>query len=229
MTRREAKAQGLKRYFTGKPCKHGHVSDRTTVDGSCCECRRVTRESDPEGYLQYFKDRYKSKREDILRKQGVYAKKNKVAVSERVREWKKNNPDRVRVSDNKSVRKRYKNDPVYRIVKCARARLLKVFKARGSKKSTKFLELIGCSALELAAHLESLFQPGMTLDNYGEWEIDHIKPCASFDFSIPEQVRQCFHHTNLQPLWEGEHRVKSKGDFDNIMAMKGSGSYCIHT
>ena len=23
----EAKAQGLKRYFTGKPCKHGHVAE----------------------------------------------------------------------------------------------------------------------------------------------------------------------------------------------------------
>lgn len=26
-------------YNTGKPCKHGHLSDRSTVDGACLECR----------------------------------------------------------------------------------------------------------------------------------------------------------------------------------------------
>lgn len=27
-------------YNTGKPCKHGHLSNRRTQDGSCVECRR---------------------------------------------------------------------------------------------------------------------------------------------------------------------------------------------
>ncbi|KKK96676.1 hypothetical protein LCGC14_2660360, partial [marine sediment metagenome] len=27
ITRDEAKALGLKRYFTGKPCKYGHISE----------------------------------------------------------------------------------------------------------------------------------------------------------------------------------------------------------
>jgi len=38
ITRAEAKASGQQRYFTGRPCKHGHVSERTTVDGQCTEC-----------------------------------------------------------------------------------------------------------------------------------------------------------------------------------------------
>lgn len=37
VTRSEAKAAGLKRYFPNKPCVRGHVSDRW-VDGGCTTC-----------------------------------------------------------------------------------------------------------------------------------------------------------------------------------------------
>lgn len=38
ITRVEAKAAGLTRFFTGKPCKHGHLSERTTCNGGCIRC-----------------------------------------------------------------------------------------------------------------------------------------------------------------------------------------------
>lgn len=38
ITRQQAKEQGLARYFTGKPCKHGHISEKTVSGGSCVEC-----------------------------------------------------------------------------------------------------------------------------------------------------------------------------------------------
>lgn len=37
ITRAQAKALGLSRYFTGKPCKHGHVAERR-IEGKCVEC-----------------------------------------------------------------------------------------------------------------------------------------------------------------------------------------------
>lgn len=42
ITRREAKLLGHKSYFTGKPCKKGHISKRRLCSGSCCECTRLT-------------------------------------------------------------------------------------------------------------------------------------------------------------------------------------------
>lgn len=35
---KEARALGVTRYFTGKPCKRGHVSPRRTSCGGCIEC-----------------------------------------------------------------------------------------------------------------------------------------------------------------------------------------------
>jgi 5-methylcytosine-specific restriction endonuclease McrA len=42
LTRSEAKALGSKLYFTGKPCKQGHVAQRITINGYCLECSRAS-------------------------------------------------------------------------------------------------------------------------------------------------------------------------------------------
>jgi hypothetical protein len=38
ISRADATALDLKRYFTGEPCKHGHVSERITSNGCCATC-----------------------------------------------------------------------------------------------------------------------------------------------------------------------------------------------
>lgn len=38
ISRRDALAAGLTRYFTGKPCKNGHAAERYTSDGRCVVC-----------------------------------------------------------------------------------------------------------------------------------------------------------------------------------------------
>lgn len=41
ITRWEAKEQGLVHYFTGRPCKHGHTTNRYVSSGRCAECDRL--------------------------------------------------------------------------------------------------------------------------------------------------------------------------------------------
>jgi hypothetical protein len=49
----------------------------------------------------------------------------------------------------------------------------------------------------------------MTWENYGPvWHVDHIRPCASFDLTDPAQQRECFHFSNLQPLFAAENLAK---------------------
>jgi hypothetical protein len=39
--RQEAKAAGAATYFTAKPCKNGHISQRHTVSGDCLACKSM--------------------------------------------------------------------------------------------------------------------------------------------------------------------------------------------
>lgn len=43
MKRAEAIALGLKKYFTGKQCRHGHTAPRYTDSGSCQDCLAAAR------------------------------------------------------------------------------------------------------------------------------------------------------------------------------------------
>lgn len=40
ISRKEAQALGLKRYFTGKPCGKGHIAERYVSDTACLQCHR---------------------------------------------------------------------------------------------------------------------------------------------------------------------------------------------
>jgi 5-methylcytosine-specific restriction endonuclease McrA len=41
MSRSEAELLGLKRYFTGVQCIHGHIAERFCKTTKCCECNRI--------------------------------------------------------------------------------------------------------------------------------------------------------------------------------------------
>jgi hypothetical protein len=63
---------------------------------------------------------------------------------------------------------------------------------------------------QLKQYIETLFKPGMTWGNHGNfgWHLDHIIPCSSFDLTDVEQQKKCFHYTNLQPLWAKDNIKK---------------------
>lgn len=126
---------------------------------------------------------------------------NQALASEQAKRYR--NPERERI--------RYQTDAQFRAVSLLRAKLHDAVKrlptktrllARWGARST-IGPLVGCSPAELKVYLEAQFLPGMSWANYGRkgWEIDHIKPCASFDLGDPDQCRTCFHHSNLRPLW----------------------------
>lgn len=139
------------------------------------------------------------------------ANREEVLLAMRLR-WKnltQGERDEANRKNNKRRAKRRKEDPSYRLLCNLRPRLARAIKAQGSTKDSTTMKLVGCSVGELISHLEPQFTDGMTWENYGEWHVDHMRPCASFDLTIDTEQEKCFHYTNLQPLWAEDNLRKS--------------------
>ena len=79
-TRAEAQRTGSTHYFTGEPCKHGHIAPRTTK-GACVECLKAEWQRGNEARAEYFREYNKSEAGQKA-KRGYY-ERNKEAVVER--------------------------------------------------------------------------------------------------------------------------------------------------
>ena len=120
---------------------------------------------------------------------------------------------------NEYIKKRRKNDPLFRLKQNMRTRVLKALKAQTASKNQRTIVYLNCSIAQLYNYLELQFKDsGMNWVNMGRkdceggrgWEIDHRRPCDSFDLNDEEQKYMCFHWTNLQPMWGQENN--NKGD-----------------
>ena len=114
---KEAKALGLKTYFTGKPCKRGGIADRR-LNGDClCEqCLAFTKELKAKHSL---KNRHKrtewalANPEKIKAYRDVWTKKNKDVQAERIKKWKHNNPEKVLADFHKRRASKIKATPCW--------------------------------------------------------------------------------------------------------------------
>lgn len=152
------------------------------------ERRNTYNELHSEDRKQYHQRRYEAHKEEI---------------KERERKRYRQNKPVIRAKQTIYNRKKYKTDPLYKLAYNLRTRILAAIKRGKGIKQSKTVELLGCTVAEARAHIESLWQPGMNWSNHNihGWHIDHIKPCCTFDLTDLEQQKQCFHYTNLRPLW----------------------------
>jgi len=127
-----------------------------------------------------------------------------------LKNWIQLNPEKRKRYVRRWRKSKRQSDPVFKLKDNLRRRLRHALDGRA--KSAKTFELLGCSAEFLREHIERQFSAGMTWSNYGKghdkWNIDHVIPCASFDLSDPAEQKQCFHFTNLRPLWEPQNLFK---------------------
>lgn len=137
-----------------------------------------------------------------------YAERNRDLVIARATKW--NSVNRLRRLDRLREWNRDQQvaNPQRVLAKNLRTRLWFALKAQNSC-SKRLEEKLGCSVSEFKRHIARQFKPGWSWENWGtRWEIDHIRPCQSFDLRSAEQVRECFHFSNQRPLSIYENRSK---------------------
>lgn len=90
-----AKAVGEKTYFTGRPCKYGHVVQRCTSSGVCVECSKTIQKRTLQKKLALNPDWYKEQ----------YAK-NPEIYRQRAAKYRSTSPEKVKQANLKAMHKR---------------------------------------------------------------------------------------------------------------------------
>lgn len=132
----------------------------------------------------------------------LYYIKHTAKLLKRCRDYRFSN----RQKRNAAMRLKIRTNVQFRLRMNIARRVLGALKRNSKLARTQ--QLVGCNFSFLRSWIQQKFKPGMAWNNYGEWHIDHIIPCAAFDLSRLEQQRQCFHYTNLQPLWAADNFEK---------------------
>jgi len=221
----------LDSFYRNKNCRLGRMH-------RCKACQNaITAEwarNNKERHASYIKMRYRrlhpkkkppteaekeARKAKAREKRRAYKKANRdkinAARKKRLAIRKEEDPDRWRERQRNRDRKRMAN-PRNRAVRNLRRRIRGALNGQYCSEHT--VELLGCSSEEFRDHLEAGFTDGMTWDNYGEWHIDHIVPCAKFDLTQESHRRRCFHWSNMQPLWAHDNLSK-KADTDGQMML----------
>jgi hypothetical protein len=182
------------RHYCGRSCENKHYRNRSEVK-------------------ERTRNRYQTDaayREKVLVAQAVSRQSDeyKQKQADYHRDWRERNKEARAAYQMEWSRHKRDSDLNHRLKGCLRHRVHQAIKH--GYKSAPTLELIGCTIDEVRAHLEAQFLPGMTWDNWTSngWHIDHIQPCATFDLTDQAQQRECFHWSNLQPLWASDNCAK---------------------
>jgi len=86
ISKKEAKAAGLSKFFTGCPCRVGHIAERYLCDGNCTEC-----------VAKRARDWYRDNHEHALATKAAYRKANpETNCAQTMAAWRANNPERAR-------------------------------------------------------------------------------------------------------------------------------------
>ncbi len=155
IAREVAASQQLNRYYDGTACRKGHIAEKYTRDGYCCECKRLKELSNKQDRALRSKEYYYKNRQSAIEKNKEYAQSNKLVVAERQRIWRLKNRQRIQEY-------RQRNSGLYAFHAACRRKIVK-------RQTPTWANVVAIREYyELAAR--------MTRDTGKKYHVDHIVP-----------------------------------------------------
>lgn len=163
------------------------------------------RQRDPEERKRAHES-HRARRPDAAKKRAArYNEKNRDEINRKAREYRA----RPEVKEmRREIDRRYRSKPKQRVDQRMKTSIRMAL--NGGKNGRSWERLVGYRLDDLIAHLERQFLKGMSWENMGEWEIDHIRPKSSFSYQSSDdpEFRACWGLSNLRPLWFVDNRSK---------------------
>jgi hypothetical protein len=168
---------------------------------------RVSHKEERQSYSDSHKNEQRAYRDTHKGKQQAYQTLYRVSHKEERQFYRDTHREELSKSRRIYHRKK-RDDPVYRLSRSISSLIYGGFKKAGSSKNKRqSLEILGCSFEYFSTYIGNQFKEGMTLGNYGEWELDHIVP-QSLAVTV-EDVTALNHYSNFQPLFKADNIRKS--------------------
>lgn len=153
------------------------------------------------------KDRFNSRCKKCINK---YSKDFRIKNGWVKKVYNKPTKEQIKEIRNKKRRERINNNPLFKLKCNTRSLLYNSFNraCKGQyRKSSSTEDMLCCSMDFFIKHIESLFKDGMSLNNYGDWHLDHITPLSNAN-NIDDIIKYN-HYSNFQPLWAKDNILKS--------------------
>lgn len=179
-----AKNMGQTRFDSLVECLNGHKGERLVSTGQCCTCLAV-------------------------RTHGLAEKPRTIPSETKLRILKKGS-SKSKARYRKIKTRRYYAEHLSKRTKHKIAAAMRQFvrRLRIQKNGGRTIDILGYSHAELQQRIAMNFQTGMSWENYGEWQIDHVKPIDRFlqqGVSDPRVVNAL---CNLKPMWAKDNASK---------------------
>jgi hypothetical protein len=229
------KEQPLSNYRIDKKCKDGHANPCKDCKRIYTrEYQRANTVRHGERRRRWTKEYYQKNKEKINKRNKEEKKKhpewdsnsykrNSHKYKERKVEYARKNFERTKIYNQKwrdenklklnekarlYKKNKSKTNPLFKVQNSLRSRIKVALIRRGYEKTSQTHILLGAPNEIVIKHIERQFPKGMTWENYGLWQIDHIIPLASA--KTKEEMEQLCHYTNLQPMWAKDNMSKGK-------------------
>jgi hypothetical protein len=154
---------------------------------------------------------YTRNREDRKLYNSVWNRLNRNKRQKYNKEYWMRNKRRLMLNHARWEADRCRRDPKFRLRKKIQVLIATRLRNRLSEKGgVPTFSFLPYTLDELMLHLESRFRQGMSWENYGRWQIDHIRPDCAFEYTNPtdDGFQECWSLDNLQPLWAIENMQK---------------------
>jgi 5-methylcytosine-specific restriction endonuclease McrA len=173
VSRKVAREQGLTRYYTGKPCKWGHVAERFVSTGGCVVCGRENarnwQAANHEKRRETSRNWYTANAEKSNEASRKWREANPEKYHALLKDWYERNPDKVRVNGHRR-----------------RARLLN---APGSHTAQDVRDIYSRQQGRCAY---------CRIEVGTNYHVDHIQPLAKGGSNNPENLQICCASCNLR-------------------------------